>query len=62
MNAAEKTNEPSIASIIRAAGFDYRPGRYDGKREVFSVATGEVVGQFEAHEALAFVRAQNSAA
>jgi hypothetical protein len=57
-----EVKEPSIASTIRAAGFDYRPSRYVGKREVFNVATGEIVGQFEAHEALDYARAALSKA
>lgn len=57
MGDAKHTREPSATVALLAAGYGHRPGRFKGKHEVFSLATGEVMGAFDAAQAWQFLAA-----
>lgn len=46
------TAEPAIEARLAERGYGHRPSRFPGKREVFVLATGEIVGQLDAHDAV----------
>lgn len=48
----------TVAELLADAGYAYRASPMVGRREVFKVSTGEVVGQFTALDALNFLEAQ----
>lgn len=49
---AEQEDTRSISDILKAAGFGHRPSPIAGKREVYNLETGAVLGCFDAGAAL----------
>lgn len=59
----EKQDGPTVSDELKAAGFGHRKTVTSanlGKREVFSIKTGEIVGVMSAMEAIEFLRALSS--
>jgi hypothetical protein len=53
--------EQTIEERLRAAGYGHRPDDHtanDGRRTIYHIATGEIVGRFEALDALHLVGGQ----
>ena len=48
---------PTVAEILAAAGYGYRPSRIEGKQQVFRVADGAVIGDFHALKAAEYAEA-----
>lgn len=51
-----KQDQRPIAERLAALGYAHRSGTIHSFREIYSLATGEVVGQFDAFDAVAFCR------
>jgi hypothetical protein len=51
----------SISDRLKRLGYGHRPGTIYSTREVFSLKTGEVIGQWDAFSAVAFCREQEAA-
>ncbi len=47
----------TISEELAARGYGHRPGKMEGRREIFHAATGEIVGDFWAHKAIEAVEA-----
>lgn len=45
----------TVAELLAAAGFGYRTSRIPGRREVYRIADGSIVGQMTATDAVAFL-------
>lgn len=45
----------TIAALLRAAGYGYRASRIQGRREVYRIADGAIMGQMTAAEAVTFL-------
>lgn len=52
---AVSSDPRSISDRLKALGFGHRKGFRDGYREVFNLATGDIVGDLTAHEACGFL-------
>ena len=48
---------PSVSDLLKAAGFGHRKAWPEGKREIFRLSDGEVMGKFDVFEASDWLKA-----